>query len=110
MKPASRGNQGKLRKVPAIRYARQPAFLKGMRDRRSGRPIDGTYDDSTDRFLYADGRQFAAAYPGISTRELKNGREDQVPMHVIRCLCVFFGDMVVRPGSGERALKEAGLL
>lgn len=110
MKPASRGNQGRLRKVPAIRYARQPAFLKGMRDRRSGRPIDGTYDDSTDRFLYVDGRQFAAAYPGISTRELKNGREDQVPEHAVRCLRNFFALMHVSPGQGERVLRESGLL
>lgn len=81
-----------------------------MRDRRAGKPIDQAFDETPNRFAYVDGRQFAAMYPGISTKELRSGREDQVPMHVILCLRTFLSVGHVRPGSGERALKEAGLL
>ena len=98
-------NTGRTRNVPLIRYARKAEFLRGIRDARIGRPISLEQSMSYD-WVYVDGRQFGTMFPGITTREIKEGREANALEHVTRALARWWNEAYVSPGIGGRLWEE----
>lgn len=98
-------NTGRTRRIPLIRYARHPSFLRGIRDARIGKPISLEQSMSND-WVYVDGRQFGTMFPGITTREIKEGAEARALPHVTRALETWWREGYVSPGIGGRVWEQ----
>lgn len=98
-------NTGRSRGIPLIRYARNPSFLRGIRDARIGRPIS-LEQSMSDDWVYVDGRHFGTMFPGITTREIKEGREANALEHVTRALVTWWHEAYVSPGIGGRLWEQ----
>lgn len=100
-------NTGKRRTIPLIRYARQPMFLRGMRDvfRGRGITVEQSCHSGKDVWSYYDGRQFATMFPYITVPEIKEGRETDAPEHVMRALKTFMSEGYVPPGIGGQVFE-----
>lgn len=105
---AAGDNAGRVHNIPLIRYARQPMFLRGVRDMFLGRNItvEQSMYSGRDQCVYYDGRQFAAMFPHITVPEIRKGREDDVLPHVERALQLWRQNSYVEPGHGGRVFQQ----
>lgn len=60
-------NHGKTRKIGVWEYMNTPEFVQGFKDARRGKP----FPPFTDRLRYEDGRQFCAAFPYITLKDIQ---------------------------------------
>jgi hypothetical protein len=58
---------------------RDPAFRRGLADKRAGRPYDLSQDND---WNYGRGRQFACIVP-LDFEPIKDGKVDPVALHVL---------------------------
>lgn len=98
-------NTGRTRRIPLIRYARNAEFLRGIRDARIGKPIS-LEQSMSDDWIYIDGRQFGMMFPGITTREIKEGTEANALKHVTRALAKWWNEAYITPGIGGRVWEQ----